>query len=85
MSYKLSIPEVFKIVAFVCGLLGVWYTNSNKVDNLTEKVAKLEVQLEENNLEVLKNDINYIKKNQDELKTDLREFFKTVNDLLDND
>ena len=82
MNYKLSVPEVVKIVVFLCALLGTWYSMKHNVDSLTIKVDKLERQLENNNLGVIKNDIEYIKQSQLELKNDLRQYYNIVNDLI---
>ena len=64
MEYKLKISDVIKVVIFVASLLGMWYSTKYQVDALTEKVSKLERQLEETNLGVIKNDIEYIKEGQ---------------------
>ena len=52
------------------------------VDTLQVKVNKLETQLEDNNLGVIKNDIEYIKKGQEELKDDLHEYYSVVNEFI---
>ena len=82
MNYKLNIQEVVKIVVFISGLLGTWYSMKYSVDSLEVKVEKLEKQLEETNLGVIKNDIEYIKKQQTELKDDLQDYFTTVNQYI---
>ena len=82
MKYKVNLSDVIKVGIFICGLLGTWYSMKYSVDNLKEKVTKLETQLEENNLGVIKNDIDYIKKGQEELKRDLREYYSVVNEFI---
>ncbi len=82
MEYKLKISDVIKVVIFVASLLGMWYSTKYQVDALTEKVSKLERQLEETNLGVIKNDIEYIKEGQKELKDDLRDYYDVVNELV---
>ena len=82
MNYKLNIQEVVKIVVFISGLLGTWYSMKYSVDSLEVKVEKLEKQLEDTNLGVIKNDIEYIKKGQTDLKNDLQDYFTTVNRLI---
>jgi hypothetical protein len=82
MEYKLKISDVIKVVIFVASLLGMWYSTKYQVDALTEKVSKLERQLEETNLGVIKNDIEYIKEGQKELKDDLRNYYDVVNELV---
>ena len=82
MNYKLNIQEVVKIVVFISGLLGTWYSMKYSVDSLEVKVEKLERQLEETNLGVIKNDIEYIKKQQTELKDDLQDYFTVVNRFI---
>ena len=82
MEYKLKISDVIKVVIFVASLLGMWYSTKYQVDALTEKVSKLERQLEETNLGVIKNDIEYIKEGQKELKDDLRDYYNVVNELV---
>ena len=84
MNYKLNVQEVVKIVVFISGLLGTWYSMKYSVDSLEVKVEKLERQLEETNLGVIKNDIEYIKKGQQELKDDLQDYFTTVNRFIIN-
>ena len=84
MNYKLNIQEVVKIVVFISGLLGTWYSMKYSVDSLEVKVEKLEKQLEDTNLGVIKNDIEYIKKGQTDLKNDLQDYFTTVNRLIIN-
>ena len=84
MNYKLNIQEVVKIVVFISGLLGTWYSMKYSVDSLEVKVEKLEKQLEDTNLGVIKNDIEYIKKGQTDLKNDLQDYFTTVNRLIVN-
>jgi len=42
----------------------------------------LETQLEDNNLGVIKNDINYIKEGQKELKDALQEYYSIVNEFI---
>ena len=82
MNYKLNVQEVVKIVVFISGLLGTWYSMKYSVDSLEVKVEKLEKQLEETNLGVTKNDIEYIKKQQTELKDDLQDYFTVVNRFI---
>jgi hypothetical protein len=84
MNYKVSLADVVKIVIFISGLLGTWYSMKYSVDSLEEKVEKLERQLEETNLGVIKNDIDYIKKGQEELKDDLQEYYSAVNRFITN-
>lgn len=84
MNYKINLQDVVKIVIFVAGLLGTWYSVKYSVDNLEVKVDKLERQLEETNLGVIKNDIEYIKKGQEELKDDLQEYYRLVNGFIAN-
>ena len=52
------------------------------VNTLEEKVEKLERQLEETNLGVIKNDIQYIKKGQKELQDDLEQYYGAVNEYI---
>ena len=52
------------------------------VDGLEEKVSRLERQLETNNLGVIKNDIQYIKQGQTDLKNDLQEYYSVVNEFI---
>ena len=82
MNYKLNVQEVVKIVVFISGLLGTWYSIKNSDESLEVKVEKLERQLEETNLGVIKNDIEYIKKQQTELKDDLQDYFTVVNRFI---
>ena len=64
MNYKVNLSDVIKVGIFIIGLMGTWYSMKYKVDVLEEKVEKLETQLEETNLGVIKNDIEYIKKDK---------------------
>jgi uncharacterized protein YoxC len=82
MNYKVNLSDVIKVGIFVIGLMGTWYSMKYKVDILEEKVEKLETQLEETNLGVIKNDIEHIKKGQEELKDDLEKYFNTVNTII---
>ena len=82
MKYKVNLSDVIKVGIFICGLLGTWYSMKYNVDTLQVKVNKLETQLEDNNLGVIKNDIEYIKKGQEELKDDLEKYFNTVNTII---
>ena len=54
MNYKVNLSDVIKVGLFVAGLLGTWYSMKYSVDSLEEKVDKLESQLENNNLGVIK-------------------------------
>ena len=85
MEYKLKVSDVVKIVVFVGSLVGMWYSTTYQVDALTEKVSKLERQLEETNLGVIKNDIEYIKEGQKQLRDDLRDYYDIVNQLVTNE
>ena len=82
MNYKVNLSDVIKVGIYIIGLMGTWYSMKYKVDVLEEKVEKLETQLEETNLGVIKNDIEYIKKGQEELKDDLEKYYTTVNTLI---
>ena len=82
MNLKINIQEVIKIVIFVSGLLGIWYSMKYSVDRLEEKVERLESELEDTNLGVIKNDIEYIKRGQEELDNDLNEYYKAVNKFI---
>ena len=84
MNLKINIQEVIKIVIFVSGLLGTWYSMKYSVDRLEEKVERLESELEDTNLGVIKNDIEYIKRGQEELDNDLNEYYKAVNKFIAN-
>ena len=54
---KVNLSDVIKVGIFIAGLLGTWYSMKYNVDTLQVKVNKLETQLEDNNLGVIKNDI----------------------------
>jgi hypothetical protein len=82
MNYKVNLSDVIKVVIFVAGLLGTWYSMKYSVDTLEVKVDKLERQLEETNLGVIKNDIEYIKKGQQELQDDLEQYYRAVNEYI---
>lgn len=82
MNYKVNLSDVVKIGIFLVGLMGTWYSMKYKVDTIEDKVIKLERQLEETNLGVIKNDIEYIKKGQEELKDDLEKYYNSVNSLI---
>jgi len=82
VNYKVNLSDVIKVVIFVAGLLGTWYSMKYSVDTLEVKVDKLERQLEETNLGVIKNDIEYIKKGQQELQDDLEQYYRAVNEYI---
>ena len=82
MNYKVNLSDVIKVVIFTAGLLGTWYSMKYSVDTLEVKVDKLERQLEETNLGVIKNDIEYIKKGQQELQDDLEQYYRAVNEYI---
>ena len=82
MNYKVNLSDVIKVGIFVAGLMGTWYSMKYKVDNLEEKVMKLERHTEEVNIGVIKNDIEYIKKGQDELNDDLQQYYNAVNEFI---
>ena len=82
MKHKVNLSDVIKVGVFIAGLLGTWYSMKYEVDTLQVKVNKLETQLEDNNLGVIKNDIDYIKKGQEELKHDLYEYYSVVNEFI---
>lgn len=82
MNYKVNLSDVIKVGLFVAGLLGTWYSMKYSVDSLEEKVDKLESQLENNNLGVIKNDIEYIKISQNDLKDALQEYYSIVNEFI---
>ena len=69
MNYKVNLSDVIKVVIFVAGLVGTCY--SMKYD-----------QLRETNLGVIKNDIEYIKKGQEETQDDLQQYYKAVNEFI---
>jgi hypothetical protein len=82
MKHKVNLSDVIKVGVFIAGLLGTWYSMKYEVDTLQVKVNKLETQLEDNNLGVIKNDIEYIKEGQKELKDALQEYYNTVNEFI---
>ena len=82
MKHKVNLSDVIKVGIFIAGLLGTWYSMKYNVDTLQIKVNKLETQLEDNNLGVIKNDIEYIKEGQKELKDALQEYYNTVNEFI---
>jgi len=82
MNAKINIQDVIKLVIFIAGLLGTFYAQKTEVDLLSEKVNRLEKQLDDTNLGVIKNDIEYIKKGQSEIKEGLRDYFAMVNQLI---
>ena len=82
MKHKVNLSDVIKVGVFIAGLLGTWYSMKYNVDTLQIKVNKLETQLEDNNLGVIKNDIEYIKKGQEELKDALQEYYSIVNEFI---
>jgi len=79
---KVNLSDVIKVGIFIAGLLGTWYSMKYNVDTLQIKVNKLETQLEDNNLGVIKNDIEYIKEGQKELKDALQEYYNIVNEFI---
>ena len=82
MNYKVNLSDVIKVVIFVAGLVGTWYSMKYSVDTLEVKVDKLERELEETNLGVIKNDIEYIKKGQDKTQDDLQQYYNAVNEFI---
>ena len=82
MNYKVNLSDVIKVGIFLAGLIGTWYSMKYSVDTLEIKVNKLEQQLEETNLGVIKNDIEYIKKGQQELQDDLEQYYRAVNEYI---
>ncbi len=82
MKHKVNLSDVIKVGVFIAGLLGTWYSMKYEVDTLQVKVNKLETQLEDNNLGVIKNDIEYIKEGQKELKDALQEYYNIVNEFI---
>ena len=82
MKHKVNLSDVIKVGIFIAGLLGTWYSMKYNVDTLQVKVNKLETQLEDNNLGVIKNDIEYIKEGQKELKDALQEYYNIVNEFI---
>ena len=72
LSHKVSLADVLKVGAFVVALAGTWYSMKYEVEWLNAKVEKLEKELHDTNLGVIKNDITYIK---EELK-DLHDHFE---------
>ena len=82
MNYKVNLSDVIKVGIFIAGLMGTWYSMKYSVDTLEVKVNKLERQLEETNLGVIKNDIEYIKKGQEKTQDDLQEYFTAVNKFI---
>tara|TARA_R110002051_G_scaffold286290_2_gene348803 strand:+ start:508 stop:774 length:267 start_codon:yes stop_codon:yes gene_type:complete len=84
MQTKVNLSDVLKVGVFIAGLLGTWYSMKYQVDYLSTKVEKLEKQLEETNLGVIQNDIDYIKKGQNELKNDLQQYYDVVNRYIAN-
>ena len=82
MNYKVNISDVIKVVIFVAGLVGTWYSMKYEVDYLNEEVKELKNQLRETNLGVIKNDIEYIKKGQDKTQDDLQQYYNAVNEFI---
>ena len=82
MNYKVNLSDVIKVGIFIAGLLGTWYSMKYSVDTLEVKVDKLERELEETNLGVIKNDIEYIKKGQDKTQDDLQQYYNAVNEFI---
>ena len=82
MNYKVNLSDVIKVVIFVAGLVGTWYSMKYEVDYLNEEVKELKNQLRETNLGVIKNDIEYIKKGQDKTQDDLQQYYDAVNEFI---
>jgi len=82
MNYKVNLSDVIKVVIFVAGLVGTWYSMKYEVDYLKEEVNELKEELRETNLGVIKNDIDYIKKGQEETQDDLQQYYKAVNEFI---
>jgi GTPase involved in cell partitioning and DNA repair len=82
MNYKVNLSDVIKVVIFVAGLVGTWYSMKYEVDYLNEEVKELKNQLRETNLGVIKNDIEYIKKGQEETQDDLQQYYNAVNEFI---
>ena len=61
LSQKVNLSDVIKVGIFVVGLAGTWYSMKYEVEWLNAKVEKLERELHDTNLGVIKNDIAYIK------------------------
>ena len=82
MNYKVNLSDVIKVVIFVAGLVGTWYSMKYEVDYLKEEVKELKDELQETNLGVIKNDIEYIKKGQEETQDDLQQYYNAVNEFI---
>ena len=68
MNKQISIGQVIKLVIFVVGLSGMWYSNQHQVDLLEDKVERLEKELHNTDLKVLETDIEHIKDEIEEIE-----------------
>jgi Tfp pilus assembly protein PilO len=68
MDKQISIGQVIKLLIFVLGLSGMWYSNQHQVDLLESKVDRLENELHNTDLKVLETDIKHIKDEINEIE-----------------
>ena len=68
MNKQISIGQVIKLVIFVVGLSGMWYSNQHQVDLLEDKVERLEKELHNTDLKVLETDVEHIKDEIEEIE-----------------
>ena len=68
MNKQISIGQVIKLVIFVVGLSGMWYSNQHQEDLLEDKVERLEKELHNTDLKVLETDIEHIKDEIEEIE-----------------
>ena len=61
-DFTLNIKDLIWVVTLVVSIAGMYYTLNYKTQRLEEKVEYLENRHETTNIDVLKNDIDYVKK-----------------------
>ena len=81
-NFTLNIKDLIWVVTLVVSIAGMYYTLNYKTQRLEEKVEYLENRHETTNIDVLKNDIDCVKKDIGEIKVSIRDQFDLVNSIL---
>ena len=81
-EFKLGIKDLIFIITLVVSVCGTYFTLNYKTQMLEVKVEQLENKHDITNIEVLQNDLNYVKTDINEIKLTLKEQLIMFNDYL---